>query len=92
MIVIPCPWCGPRDESEFTYGGDASRPMPSLKNGNDQAAWHGFVHQRENPKGPHVEYWYHGGGCERWLRVERDTITHQVRWASDAAAKTEPEQ
>jgi hypothetical protein len=23
MLLIPCPWCGPRDASEFTCGGEA---------------------------------------------------------------------
>ena len=22
-MLIPCPWCGERDESEFSFGGDA---------------------------------------------------------------------
>jgi heterotetrameric sarcosine oxidase delta subunit len=30
MMLIPCPWCGPRNQIEFTYGGDATvrRPPP----------------------------------------------------------------
>ena len=30
MLLIPCPWCGPRNQIEFTYGGDATvrRPAP----------------------------------------------------------------
>ena len=23
MLLVPCPWCGPRDEVEFAYGGQA---------------------------------------------------------------------
>ena len=23
MLLIPCPWCGERDEVEFRYGGEA---------------------------------------------------------------------
>ena len=30
MIRIQCPYCGERDHSEFTYGGDASIQYPSL--------------------------------------------------------------
>jgi sarcosine oxidase subunit delta len=33
------------------------------------------------------ELWYHGAGCTSWLRVERDTVTHdilRVELASDA--------
>ena len=29
MIRIDCPWCGPRDEIEFTYRGDATRARPA---------------------------------------------------------------
>ena len=28
MQLIPCPWCGPRDEVEFHYGGQAHVPYP----------------------------------------------------------------
>ena len=30
MIRINCPYCGERDHSEFTYGGDASIQYPDL--------------------------------------------------------------
>ena len=30
MLLIPCPHCGPRDESEFDYGGRALR-LPDLE-------------------------------------------------------------
>ena len=30
MIRIKCPYCGERDHSEFTYGGDASIKYPEL--------------------------------------------------------------
>ena len=28
MLLIPCPWCGPRDETEFHYGGQAHVAYP----------------------------------------------------------------
>ena len=28
IMLIPCPFCGPRDLSEFTYGGDATARAP----------------------------------------------------------------
>ncbi len=77
MLLIDCPHCGPRDETEFTYGGDATvtRPDPARA---DTAAWHAYVYERDNPKGPHAELWYHGVACRRWLRVTRDTATHTI--------------
>lgn len=82
MILIPCPWCGPRDHTEFTYGADGTltRPAPEAAD----SAWMAYVYLRDNPKGPHTELWLHSGGCRRWLRVERDTVTHRVRGAAFA--------
>ena len=28
MLLIPCPWCGPREASEFSYGGEADIARP----------------------------------------------------------------
>ena len=28
MLLLPCPWCGPRDEVEFRYGGQAGIAYP----------------------------------------------------------------
>jgi len=25
-----------------------------------------------------VEYWQHVAGCRRWLRIRRDTVTHEI--------------
>ena len=53
MILIPCPWCGPRNQIEFTYGGDATlrRPAPDAP----EAVWADYVYLRENPSGPNDE-------------------------------------
>jgi len=76
MLLIPCPWCGARAQSEFSYGGDATleRPAPDAR----VDAWTAFVYQRDNPAGPHDELWFHGAGCRQWFRVRRDTRTHEV--------------
>ncbi len=89
MLMIPCPWCGPRDESEFTYGGDAERPMPLLDGTATQADWQAFVHKRANRKGEHREFWYHGFGCEQWIRVKRNTVTHEISGATIAGVEKE---
>ena len=33
MLLIECPWCGQRDESEFSYAGEAhiARPLETEK-------------------------------------------------------------
>jgi sarcosine oxidase subunit delta len=76
MSLIPCPFCGPRDEVEFTYRGDATlrRPGPD----GDIAAFDTYLHTRRNPRGWTVEWWLHGGGCRAVLKVRRHTVTHAI--------------
>ncbi len=76
MIRIPCPFCGERDHSEFTYGGDASIEYPALD--APAEAWLRAVFERENPRGRQIETWHHVNGCRAWLVVERDTLTHEI--------------
>jgi heterotetrameric sarcosine oxidase delta subunit len=70
---IQCPFCGERDASEFTYLGDATVRRPSAPEKFFEA-----VYLRDNPAGRHEELWYHGFGCRSWLRVTRDTRTHEI--------------
>ncbi|MEL6583679.1 MAG: sarcosine oxidase subunit delta [Pseudomonadota bacterium] len=74
---LVCPLCGARDVREFSYKGDALLVVrPAADAGAE--AFHEYVHIRENPAGRHAELWFHGQGCGAWLRVERDTVTHEV--------------
>ncbi len=82
MLLIHCPHCGPRAEHEFTYGGDATVRRPAdpaaATDSATGAEWTGYVFLRDNPKGPHREYWLHQFGCRRWFEVRRDTLTHEI--------------
>jgi len=82
VLRITCPWCGERDETEFRYRGDASRARPGAD--ADLASYCGFVYARDNPRGWHAEWWLHVAGCRRLLRVERHTLTHEIRAARAA--------
>ncbi|HZS85060.1 MAG TPA: sarcosine oxidase subunit delta [Stellaceae bacterium] len=86
MLLIPCPFCGPRDQIEFTYGGDATLTRPDPATASEEA-WAAYVYLRDNPKGPHSEYWHHHAGCRAWIKVRRDTLTHEI---SASAAATAP--
>ena len=83
MLRIPCPFCGARDHAEFSYGGDATVAYPPIES-TDARAWYEAVFLRENPRGPHKEYWHHAQGCRLWLVVERDTMTHEITSAKPA--------
>jgi len=36
------------------------------------------VYLRDNPRGPHDEYWQHVNGCRQWLKVRRHVVSHRV--------------
>ena len=74
---LTCPNCGPRDSGEFSYHGDATLEYPGLEN-SDAAAWHDYVYERANPRGEHTEHWQHVHGCRGWLKVVRNTLSHEV--------------
>lgn len=73
MLLIPCPYCGPRPEIEFRYGGQANISRPSDPQNLDDADWGNFLYTRINPKGTHVERWRHSSGCNRFFNCVRDT-------------------
>ena len=77
-MLIPCPFCGSRDSSEFRSGGEShiQRPGPAESVGDE--AWGTYLFHRANPKGAHAERWLHQGGCGQWFNVLRDTATHRV--------------
>ena len=50
MLLIPCPWCGPRDETEFKYGGQAHLPYPDDPAALSDEAWADFLFMRDNPR------------------------------------------
>jgi len=78
MLLIKCPWCGERDQSEFAYGGEAGIVRPANPDALDDAAWADYLFMRKNPKGLHSEQWHHVQGCRRWFNVERDTVTYRI--------------
>jgi methylglutamate dehydrogenase subunit B len=75
---IRCPFCGERDVSEFAYLGDAQFKRPDPGTPDAVARFFEAVYLRDNPAGPHEELWYHSYGCRSWLRVTRDTLTHEI--------------
>jgi heterotetrameric sarcosine oxidase delta subunit len=63
---------------EFSYGGDAINQRPDDSPETSEARWVDYVYGRDNRRGPHLEYWHHVNGCRQWLKVKRDTMTHEI--------------
>ncbi|MER9239746.1 sarcosine oxidase subunit delta [Mesorhizobium sp. M0074] len=80
---IVCPFCGERELGEFTYLGDAKPTRPAAGATEDEVF--DYVYLRDNIAGPMSEYWYHGGGCRAWLKVARNTLTHEISSVEPAA-------
>jgi len=78
MLVITCPHCGPREESEFSCGGEAHIARPLAENSLTDAEFADYLFLRDNPKGVFLERWRHAAGCRRWFNVVRDTVTHEI--------------
>ena len=37
-----------------------------------------FKFNRKSLRGKHKELWQHISGCRQWIKVERDTSTHEI--------------
>lgn len=78
MLIIACPYCGPREETEFHYGGQAHVPYPAEPEQLTDEEWARYLFYRDNPHGIFAEQWTHRAGCRRWFNVLRDTVTYDV--------------
>jgi sarcosine oxidase subunit delta len=78
MLLIECPWCGERDESEFSYAGEAhiARPLETEKLSDEE--WANYLFLRKNTKGLHREQWNHAAGCRRYFNVVRNTVSYKI--------------
>jgi heterotetrameric sarcosine oxidase delta subunit len=77
MILLPCPHCGPRDAAEFSHHGEpAQRPDPDTVSPEQ---WRAYLYLQRNPAGWTTEIWFHRAGCGRFLTLQRETSTNDVR-------------
>lgn len=77
MQLIECPYCGPREEIEFHYGGQAHVAYPEDPASLSETDWANYLFFRDNPKGPFAERWVHAAGCRKWFNAIRDTSTYR---------------
>lgn len=76
MLLIPCPYCGPRPELEFKHGGEAHVVRdPSVAADTD---WGAFLYTRSNTRGVIAERWRHASGCGRFFNCLRDTVSDAI--------------
>ncbi|MCY4168191.1 MAG: sarcosine oxidase subunit delta [Rhodobacter sp.] len=84
MLPIPCPFCGPRNEAEFSFGGPVKPDRPDPQTTSDED-WVEYLTVAPNPIGPVEERWWHVRGCGKWFAIWRDTRTHDIFERPDSA-------
>jgi heterotetrameric sarcosine oxidase delta subunit len=73
--VLTCPNCGPREVTDFGFGGEVNpRPVSSPS----QRELNAYNYFRKNVAGVQREWWFHRSGCGEWFLAERDTRTNEV--------------
>ncbi len=75
MKILHCPLNGPRNISEFVWGGEV-KPMPDPGAGSDRD-WGAFVFLENNTAGVVREWWCHVP-TSFWFIAERDTVTDEI--------------
>ena len=75
MKIIHCPLNGPRNASEFAWGGEV-REMPDPAS-CDAAGWADYVFFQDNAAGVVREWWCHLP-TQFWFIAERDTTTDEI--------------
>lgn len=74
MKIMICPLNGPRNISEFAYGGEV-RPTPGDE--TDNAAWTDYLFSKTNLPEVVREWWYHVP-TSYWFIAERDLATDTI--------------
>ncbi|WP_062227761.1 sarcosine oxidase subunit delta [Aureimonas frigidaquae] len=75
MLLIHCPYCGPRPELEFRHAGQAHIARPETPADTTIEDWGSYLYERSNARGLHAERWRHIHGCGRFFNALRDTRT-----------------
>ena len=63
MLLIRCPWCGLREESEFSCAGEAHIVRPLEPDSLSDEEWADYLFMRENIKGETTR----AMGSQRWM-------------------------
>lgn len=77
MQIFPCPFCGPRDETEFHFAVEAGHARPEPAGEVSDADWADYLYLYKAPKGASCEVWLHTT-CGEYFLMTRDTLSRDV--------------
>lgn len=75
MKILKCPLNGPRNISEFVWGGEV-KPMPNPATATD-AEWTAYLFLEDNTAGEIHEWWLHAP-TNYWFIARRNNISDEV--------------
>jgi sarcosine oxidase subunit delta len=75
MKILTCPLNGPRNISEFVWGGEV-KAVPDPATASD-AAWTEYLFLEANEAGDIYEWWLHAP-TNFWFIARRNTVTDTV--------------
>ena len=75
MKILNCPLNGPRNISEFVWGGEM-KAMPDPATATD-AQWTEFLFLGDNTAGEITEWWLHAP-TNYWFIARRNTLTDEI--------------
>ena len=78
MLKIPCPYCGTRNQDEFSHHGEAHIMRPKNPEKLSETEWGDYLFFRKNIKGDHAELWMHRHGCRKFFNVLRNTVSDKI--------------
>jgi heterotetrameric sarcosine oxidase delta subunit len=87
MMLIACPHCGPRAQTEFTYERTIDSVVPPDA---DPAQAMERLFARANPRGLDEELWRHTFGCRAWLVMTRHRVTHAIEAVRPVGPEAQP--
>ena len=64
MQTFTCPFCGPRDETEFHFAAEAGKHRPEPAETTSDEAWADYLYMNAAPRGPARETFLSSGS---WL-------------------------
>ena len=77
MQRFPCPFCGLRQETEFSFVVEAGHPRPEPAEEVSDADWAQYLYAYKAPKGQASEIWLHQT-CGEYFILHRDTVTRDI--------------
>jgi heterotetrameric sarcosine oxidase delta subunit len=75
MLLIHCPHCGPRAQTEFVYERTMDSVIPP---GTPSGEAMERLFTRANPRGVDDELWRHTYGCRAWMVITRHRVTNAI--------------